>query len=91
MFYLVKVRVDVSKMAEFGKKIANREFDHSSTRWTFCPKDDPTVGYSIWETADHAEFETKFGPYRPYYTEVEISEVVPPAEAQALILDELRT
>ena len=24
---LVKVRVDLSKMAEFGKKIANREFE----------------------------------------------------------------
>lgn len=35
MFYLVKVRVDVTKMAEFGKKIANREFDNSSTKWTF--------------------------------------------------------
>lgn len=90
MLYLVKVRVDVNKIAEFGRKIADREFDSSSTKWTFCPKDDPTVGYSLWETADEAEFETKFGPYRPYYEEVAISEVVPPAEAQALIMQKLR-
>jgi hypothetical protein len=89
MFHLVRVRVDVAKMAEFGKKIANREFDNSSTKWTFCIKDDPTVGYSIWETEDEAEFEKKFSPYRPYYKEVEISQVVLPTEAQALIMKQL--
>ncbi len=89
MFHLVRVRVDVTKLAEFGKKIANREFDNSSTKWTFCIKNDPTVGYSIWETKDEAEFEKKFGPYRPYYAEVEVSPVVLPAEAQALILKRL--
>jgi hypothetical protein len=89
MFFLVKVRVDVTRMAEFGKKIANREFDNSSTKWTFCVKDDPTVGYSVWETEGEAEFEKKFGPYRPYYEEVEISQVVLPTEAQALIVKKL--
>lgn len=89
MFFLVKVRVDLAKMAEFGKRIANREFDNSSTRWTFCLQNDPTVGYSIWETEDEAELERKFGPYRPYYKEVDISRVVLPAEAQALILKQL--
>ncbi len=89
MFHLVKVRVDVSKLAEFGRRIANREFDNSSTRWTFCLKEDPAVGYSLWETEGEAEFEKKFGPYRPYYREIEISQVVPPAEAQALILKKL--
>ncbi len=89
MFFLVRVRVDVTKLAEFGRRIAAREFDSGSTRWTFCLKGDPTVGYSIWETASEAEFERKFGPYRPYYREIEVSEVVTPAEAQALILKTL--
>lgn len=89
MFFLVKVRVDVTKMAEFGKKIANREFDNSSTKWTYCLQKDPTVGFSIWETQDEAEFERKFGPYRPFYKEVEISNVVLPTEAQALIMKQL--
>lgn len=85
MLHLVKVRVDVARLAEFGRRIANREFDGSSTRWTFCIKADPTVGYSLWETADAAELERKLGPYRPYYREVEIAEVVSPQEAMALI------
>jgi hypothetical protein len=89
MFHLIRVRVDVSKLAEFGRRIANREFDNSSTRWTFCLKGDPAVGYSIWETETEAELERKLGPYRPYYQEVEISRVVPPAEAQALIMKQL--
>jgi hypothetical protein len=50
MFHLVKVRVDVTKMAEFEKK---------------------------------------FGPYRSYYQEIEIRQVVLPTEAQALILKKL--
>ena len=85
MLQLVRVRVDVTRMAEFGRKIANRELDNSSTRWTYCLEDDPTVGYSLWETDDAAEFERKFGPYRPYYAEIEIRPVVTPAAAQALI------
>ncbi len=86
MLQLVRVRVDVARMAEFGRRIAGREFDGSSTRWTYCLRDDPTVGYSLWETEDEAEFERKFGPYRPYYAEIEIRPVVTPAEAQALIM-----
>jgi hypothetical protein len=86
MYFLVKVRVDVSKMAEFGKRLANREFDNSSIRSTFCLKNDPTVGYSVWETKDEAEFEKKFNPYRPFYKEIEISPVVLPTEAQELII-----
>jgi hypothetical protein len=85
MLYLVKVRVDVTKLAEFGTKIAHREFDNSSTRWTYCEQDDPAVGYSLWETADQAEFLEKFDPYRPYYDEVEVTQVVLPSEAQALL------
>ncbi|CAI9404001.1 hypothetical protein [Nocardioides sp. T2.26MG-1] len=87
MLYLVKVRVDVTKLAEFGAKIANQEFDNSSTRWTYCRKDDPAVGYSLWETTDEAEFVKKFSPYRPYYAEVEVTEMVLPSEAQALLMD----
>jgi hypothetical protein len=89
MFYLVKVRVDLCKMAEFGKRIANKEFDNSSIKWTYCLKDDPAVGYALWETADEAEFEKKFGPYRPYYQEMSVSPVVTPMEAQALIIKKL--
>lgn len=89
MFFLVRVRVDVTKLVEFGTKVANREFDNSSTRWTYCLKDDPTVGFSIWETEDEAELEKKLGPYRPYYKEIQISRVVLPTEAQALIIKAL--
>lgn len=86
MLQLVRVRVDLTRLPEFGRRIAAREFDSSSTRWTYCLQDDPAVGYSLWETEDEAEFERKFGPYRPYYAEIEIRRVVTPAEAQALIL-----
>jgi hypothetical protein len=86
VYFLVKVRVDISKMAEFGKRIVNSEFDNSSIKSTFCLKNDPTVGYSIWETKDEAEFDKKFDPYTPYYKEVEIFPVVLPTEAQELIM-----
>ena len=86
IFFMVKVRVDLNKIPEFGKKIANREFDNSSIKSTYCLKDDPEVGYSIWEVKDEAEFEKKFNPYRPYHKEIEIFSVVLPAEAQKLIM-----
>lgn len=52
----------------------------------FCLLDDSTVGFSHWENEAVAEFELKFGPFRRCYTEVEVSRVVLPAEAQTLIL-----
>ncbi|MBI2841312.1 MAG: hypothetical protein HYX75_23585 [Acidobacteria bacterium] len=91
MFFLVKIRVDLGRIAEFGRRIANREFDNSCIRWIFCLRNDPTVGYSIWETEDEAEFERKLGPYRPYYKELEISPVVLPNEAVEMIMKRLRS
>jgi hypothetical protein len=90
MYFLVKVKVDVNKLAEFGKKVANREFDNSAIKFTYCLKNDLTVGYSIWETADEKEFENKFNPYRPFYKEIEIPPVILPSEAQKMIIDQIK-
>lgn len=87
MFHLVKVRVDLSKMPEFGKKIANRELDNSKMHATYCIKDDPAVGYTIWETKDEKEFKDKFAPYKKFYKEVEVIPVVTANEAQQLLME----
>ena len=89
MLYLVKVRVDLEKLAEFGAKLQRGELDNSAVLFTHCLKDDPAVGLAIWEVADERELESKLGPWRPYYSELELTEVVTPAEAQRLLLERL--
>lgn len=86
MLYLVKVRVNLEKIAEFGARLQRGELDNGAILHTYCLKDDPAVGLGVWEVESAEEFETRFGPWRPYYSEIEISELVTPAEAQRLLL-----
>jgi hypothetical protein len=82
MLFLVKVRVDVSRMGEFAQRLMKGELDRSSIRGeTHCLKEDPAVGFSVWEAASRAEFDAKFGQWRKYYSEAEAYEVIPPMEA----------
>ena len=91
MLFQVKVRIELSKMAEFGQKLQKGELDRSCIRGeTYCLRNDPAVGYSIWEAGSKDEFEAKFAPWRNYYEDVEISEVVMPQEAMSLLLNQLR-
>ena len=90
MLFQVKVRVDLAKMIEFGQKLQKGELDRSCIRGeTYCLKNDPAVGYSIWEAASKDEFEAKFAPWRNYYEDVEISEVITPQEAMGLLFSQL--
>ena len=86
MLFQVKVRVNLSKMLEFGQKLQSGELDRSCVRGeTHCLKDDPAVGFSIWEAASKDEFEEKFAPWSSYYEGVEISELITPQEAMSLL------
>jgi hypothetical protein len=82
MLFQVKVKVNLAKMAEFGQKLLNSELDRSCIRGdTHCLKNDPAVGFSIWEADSKNEFDEKFAPWRNYYDEVEVHEVITPLEA----------
>lgn len=86
-FYLVKVRIDTSKMAELGQKIQSGELDTSKTIMTFCLENDPTVGISFWKAKDEKDFETTFSQHRPYYKEIlEITPVITPMESMKLLM-----
>lgn len=87
MMFLVKVRVDIKTMAEFGKKLQSNELDRTGIKSeTYCVKDDPSVGYTVWEAATKDAFEKIFAPWRKYYEEIEIIEVVLPEEAMRMII-----
>jgi hypothetical protein len=74
-------------MPEFGQKLQKGELDRSCIRGeTYCIKDDPSVGYSIWEVETKDEFEKKFNSWRQYYSEVEVAEVISPNEAMSLLI-----
>lgn len=86
MKFLVKVRVDARKLAEFGAALAANRLDRGAIRGdTHCLRADPAVGYSVWEAADRADFEGKFAPWRAYYAEAEAQEIVTPAESFAML------
>jgi hypothetical protein len=87
MKYIVKVKVDVSTMSEFGQKLQKGELDRSCIRGdTYCIKADPSVGYSIWEAESKKEFEKKFSLWRQYYSDVEVNEVISPNEAMKMLI-----
>ena len=91
MKFLVKVKVNLAAMLEFGQKLQQGKLDRSCIKGeTYCIKSDPAVGYSIWEAENKKEFETKFNPWRHYYSEVEITEVISPNEAMNLLMDKIK-
>jgi len=92
MLFQVKVRVNLKKMAEFGQKLQKGELDRSCIRGeTHCLKNDPAVGFSIWETASKDEFDTKFAPWSNFYDEVEVNQVITPVEAMSNLMNQLKS
>jgi len=90
MTFLVKVRVNIKTMMEFGQKLQKGELDRSCIKGeTYCIKDDPAVGYSIWEAKTREEFDEKFNPWKQYYEETEVTEVISPGEAMKLLLSKI--
>ena len=86
MLFQVKVRVNLAKMAEFGQKLQKGELDRSCIRGeTYCLKNAPAVGFSIWEAESKNEFDAKFTSWLDYYDKVEINEVITPLEAMSLL------
>lgn len=82
MYFQVKVRVDITRMAEFGTRLREGSLDRSAIRGeTYCLADDPAVGFSVCEARDSAEFEAVFAGWKPYYTETEVRPLITPAEA----------
>ncbi|MBN2012194.1 hypothetical protein JW960_22890 [candidate division KSB1 bacterium] len=90
MKFLVKATVNVDTMLEFGKKLQNNELDRSYIRGeTYCTKDNPAVGYSIWEADSREEFEEKFAQWKQFYLYTETYEVISPGEAMKLLMADM--
>ncbi|MFO7656240.1 MAG: hypothetical protein R6W78_04170 [Bacteroidales bacterium] len=88
--FLVKVRIDTSKMMELGQKLQSGELDTKMIKFTYCIKEDPTVGVSLWAAKDNEEFDKLFAPHKEYYKEIiEISSAIKPEEAMTLIMQRM--
>ena len=86
MFFQVKVRVDVSKMAEFGARLGEGALNRSAIRGeTYCLAEDPAVGYSVWEARDLEAFDAIFSAWKPYYAEAEVRPLVLPGDAMRIL------
>lgn len=91
MFFFVKVRIDTTKMMEFGQKLQSGDIDTSHTIMTYCIKDDPTVGLNFWYADSIEEFENILLQYKPYYKEIiETIEVITPMNAMKLIMENMK-
>ena len=89
--FFVKVRIDPTKMMEFGQKLQNGDIDTSQIILTYCIKDDPTVGISFWQAESQQSFEEVFAQHRKYYKEVmEIIPVITPMDSMKLILENMK-
>jgi hypothetical protein len=87
MRFLVKVRVDLPKMGEFGQRLQKGELDRRLIKSeTWCLAADPAVGYSVWEAVDRKEFDGVFNAWSRYYSETEIAEVIGANEAMIKLM-----
>ena len=90
MVFLVKVRVKTHTLKEFAAALQKGHLDNTKVRGeTWCLKEDPAVGYSVWDATDRQDFDMRFSPWREYYDHVEISEVISPRDAMAALFGKL--
>jgi hypothetical protein len=86
MMFLVRVKVNLETLGEFGQALRKGELDRGCIIGeTYCLKSDPSVGYSVWEAATKSEFDVKFSGWRRYYEQVEVIESISPNEAMQLL------
>jgi hypothetical protein len=91
MLFFGKVRINITKLKEFGEKLQSGALGPSFTKSTHCLQDDPTVGLNIWEARDREDLEKKLKPHRVYYAEVlEIEAVITPQESQRILIEQLK-
>ena len=90
MYFFVKVRVDVHKMAAFGQKLQSGAITTHPLS-TYCLEDDPSIGLNIWEAEDLAGFEKAFLPHREFYSEIiEVAPVITSQEAMKALMSQMR-
>ena len=90
MFFLVKVKVRIPTIQAFAQALQAGSLDNSRVRGdTWCLSERPEIGYSVWEATDANDFETRFAPWREYYEEVEVQDVISPKEAMAALFSQL--
>jgi hypothetical protein len=86
MLFFVKVRIDVDRLDELGRRLADGGLDRGSLLSTYCHRFDPEVGLNIWEADDVTDFRRRFAPHRAYYRDlIEVTPVITPVEAMRLL------
>ncbi len=90
MLFFVKAKIDAVRLIEFGTKLQGGELNTDSIRHTYCYRNDPTMGISVWEADSKEDFEAKFAPYKEYCAEVlEQDEIITPEETKQVLMEQL--
>lgn len=86
MLYQIKVRVDRRKLPDFGRALSGNALNRSLIRSeTYCLRSDPASGFSVWEADSREHLDAVLAEWRPYYEEVEIVELITPAESMMIL------
>jgi hypothetical protein len=92
MVFQVKVRVKLSTLQQFAAALQKGALDNTRVKGeTWCLKEDPAVGYSVWETTDRQDFDKRVNPWREYYDQFEVREVTTPKEAMVALFGKLHS
>jgi len=92
MVFQVTIRVKLSTLPQFAAALQKGMLDNTRVKGeTWCLKEDPAVGYSVWETTDRQDFDNRFNPWRQYYEQVDIREVITPKEAMLALSGKLQS
>ncbi|MBN1533334.1 MAG: hypothetical protein JXA20_11770 [Spirochaetes bacterium] len=84
-------KLDIHRLKEFGLALQSGELDNSCIRGeTHCLREDPAVGYFLWEAENREVFEERFAPWRRFCAESQVSEVMPAEEAMGLLMSARR-
>ncbi|MCK5128957.1 MAG: hypothetical protein KAQ68_03825 [Clostridiales bacterium] len=87
MLFYVKVRIDTDKLLELGQKLQSGELDTSCIKATYCLKEDPSIGMSIWEASSQEDFDKKIAPMKKYYKDImEIMSVITQEESMVILM-----
>jgi hypothetical protein len=88
--FWVRVRIDPSKMLEFGQKLQSGELRTTMIKFTYCLKSDPAVGISLWEAKDENQFYELLAPHKEFYKEIiQIEPAIKADEAMMMIMKEM--
>jgi len=90
MLFFVKVKIDLNKLFEFANELASGRLNTNPIKITYCLKEEPEIGLSIWESENRQSFDNIFKEHKKFYKEVyEIIPVITADESKEILFNKI--